>query len=385
MKVLKLKKWHYVTVQDKLANNLFAKDQKEYVYSVPWFINNTSPVHSVRNLKIRQANPIHKTVTLENVSIIGSSDLIIFASGRVYCPIKEYDIDQRFKYSGNGIILSNDHMCILKKMHNHSETIDSGWKLVNKWSWNYYHFMIELATLFSEIDKSNVPTVVPILIDDVYLKVPQFNEVVNILNTQKRKLIAIKPFTQYSVNQLIIPEPLNIIPPNWNDNVKIKASDVLYRFDSLSYLKNKLLPYAAEKIYPPKIFLSRKKASKRRKYNENMVREVLERNGYTTIFIEKLTVGEQISLFKGAVSIISTSGAALTNLIYCSRGCKVLIFSNYNEPFSFFSTLGAFAGAEVDYIFDQSKIYTHSESLHNSFNVDLDFLNAYIQSNTFNG
>jgi hypothetical protein len=377
IKLLKLKKWEYIIEIDKSANDLVSSSAKEYIFSAPYFIN-IIPIQAERKLNILKTKPVHETLALKNVCIIGSSDLVILESQRIFFPFKEYDIHKKYKYTGNSIIVSNDQMCVLKKMDVHSEIIEIGWKFVHRWTWNYYHFMFELATLFQEIEKSKVQLSVPILIDDVYLKVPQFTEVIKILNKQNRKLIPIKPFTKYRVQHLIIPEPANIIPPNYNDNVKINAFDFLYKADSLKYLRDNLLPYASKKTFQKKIFLSRKNASNRRKYNENEVRELTEKNGYETIYIEGLSFSEQVSLFNGAKSIISASGAALTNLIYCSKGCKILVFTNYSEPFSFFSTIGTFVGAEVKYMFDISKKYTHSNSIHDPFKVDLELLNKYL-------
>jgi hypothetical protein len=58
--------------------------------------------------------------------------------------------------------------------------------------------------------------------------------------------------------------------------------------------------------------------------NEDEVEQTLRPLGFETHEMENLTPGEQITLFRDAEHVVAAHGAALTNLIYCEAGTRVL-------------------------------------------------------------
>lgn len=79
-----------------------------------------------------------------------------------------------------------------------------------------------------------------------------------------------------------------------------------------------------------RIFLARKNMKWRRLLNEEEIAANLEKLGFETIFIEEMTVGEQIELFQQAQWIVAPNGSALLNLIYSDPRVNVLILSQKN-------------------------------------------------------
>jgi hypothetical protein len=74
---------------------------------------------------------------------------------------------------------------------------------------------------------------------------------------------------------------------------------------------------------PRKVFVSRRGANSRRISNESEVSAYLESKGFASIQLEKLSLAEQIVLFRHATHVIALHGAGLTNLIHADR-CAVL-------------------------------------------------------------
>lgn len=74
---------------------------------------------------------------------------------------------------------------------------------------------------------------------------------------------------------------------------------------------------------PRRLFVSRQGANSRRIANEQDVAALLEKHGFSTIQLEKLSLSEQINLFENATHIIAVHGAGLTNLLYATQ-CTVL-------------------------------------------------------------
>ena len=80
-----------------------------------------------------------------------------------------------------------------------------------------------------------------------------------------------------------------------------------------------------------KIYISRAKSRNRQLVNELEVSELLYAEGFQTIFLEEMTVLEQVAVFSNADIIVASHGSGLTNLVFCSPDTKIVeLFSpNY--------------------------------------------------------
>ena len=77
---------------------------------------------------------------------------------------------------------------------------------------------------------------------------------------------------------------------------------------------------------PPRIYLSRKGVPSRQVANEAEVLALLEPHGFVAVQSEKLSVGEQIALFRDATHIVAPHGASLTNLLHSGRASVLELF-----------------------------------------------------------
>ncbi len=79
------------------------------------------------------------------------------------------------------------------------------------------------------------------------------------------------------------------------------------------------------KIKPiPKLYVSRKKAQRRKIINEQEVEAYLLKQGFEQICFEDYTVFEQIFLMQNANVLVSMHGAGLTNIIFMDPGSFLL-------------------------------------------------------------
>jgi capsular polysaccharide biosynthesis protein len=78
------------------------------------------------------------------------------------------------------------------------------------------------------------------------------------------------------------------------------------------------------RISAPKLYISRAKARRRRITNEEQVRDVLEKRGFLTVFAEDHSIAEFAAIVAGAQQIVSPHGAGLANLVFGSKGLRVL-------------------------------------------------------------
>jgi len=82
--------------------------------------------------------------------------------------------------------------------------------------------------------------------------------------------------------------------------------------------------YAAIRETRKRRLLVARKGPSRTICNLVQVEEVLARYGFETVYLEGMSMKDQILLFQGAEFVISPHGAGLANLVFCERGTKVI-------------------------------------------------------------
>lgn len=307
---------------------------------------------------------------LKHVTVIGGSNLMITESGKALYDLKYHNPENRYRYTDGAILADYKNDCLVKVKNSNLVFDEVIWMGAN-FSFSYYHLLYEVLVKFQQIETMKLDKEVPILLDKIVMDIPQYHDLLNMLNKDGRKIIPIEKGTSYLVNQLYVISCPNFIPPNFWSIKDVRAEDNLFDLSSLSYLRNSLLAYAKPLSFPKRIFLSRRKASGRRPFNEAEVFEVLERYGFVTMFPEDYSIAEQISMFNQADFIAGGSGGAFTNVLFCKPGCKLLCFSNYAFDISIFTTIAKHVEADLLYIIDESKDFSKVKNLHESFTIDL--------------
>jgi len=133
--------------------------------------------------------------------------------------------------------------------------------------------------------------------------------------------------------------------------VRKSTSEFLYtKFQNLN------LVYDKQKKFPKKFLVSRKDTPRRVINNDDELSKILFDFDIETIEISKYTFQEAIHLFRNAELILSPHSAALTNIIFCSKGVKIIE------------------------LFDVSSILPYYFELAKSLNLDYQFIISSIDS-----
>jgi len=96
-------------------------------------------------------------------------------------------------------------------------------------------------------------------------------------------------------------------------------------------LRNKFLPFSKQgKVGSSgRLYVSRAGSSQRRISNEERLLPILRDYGFQVVWLEELSFGEQMGLFRNAEVIVAPNGSGLANLVFCSKGTIVIeIFPN---------------------------------------------------------
>ena len=92
-----------------------------------------------------------------------------------------------------------------------------------------------------------------------------------------------------------------------------------------------------------KIFVSRH-AQQRPLLNQEAAEAAMRERGFTVVDTAQMTLTEQIALFKGASMVVGPLGAALTNIVFCPRGSRIVALTSQSFPDTFFWFLSQHRG-----------------------------------------
>lgn len=103
--------------------------------------------------------------------------------------------------------------------------------------------------------------------------------------------------------------------------------------------------------------------------NEYELLELLGQKGFQVIDPGSMSFTQQVSAFKSAEIVIGVMGAAMTNIMFCPRGCKVINIAPANFPDTFFYLISCLRGLVYNEI--RGKNDDESDSRNVPFRIDL--------------
>jgi capsular polysaccharide biosynthesis protein len=142
------------------------------------------------------------------------------------------------------------------------------------------------------------------------------------------------PFLQ--ANELIVPFLGRRHPPN-----VFNAGKCRLLVDVFSFL---IAGKTISRNLPARFVVSRGKTRSRRVVNEAELLARLEPLGFRPVYLEDLSLVEQISLFARAEAIVASTGAGLVNLIHARPGTPVAILMPQECPDLVCRDIASFAG-----------------------------------------
>lgn len=177
--------------------------------------------------------------------------------------------------------------------------------------WNgYFHWMTEILTRLLVIKNKykEIPIILPEPRADYQWESIKAFDLSNTLYLNEKEYI--QPNQYLYLVDYIAP------PGNYHINVIKGLANHLTKF----FCEEKKIP-AHRKIY-----ISRKKANKRKVLNEAVVEALLVEYGYEILCMEDYTFKEQINICHQTVSMVSLHGAGLTNMMFMPEGSTVFEF-----------------------------------------------------------
>jgi len=214
-------------------------------------------------------------------------------------------------------------------------------------SYNYYHFLVELAPklLYLEMLEDSIPVLVPPAVE----RVAQFRELLELL-APSRRFVVMRDDRMYACQKLHYLTAPTLMPINLREDCLPQASDLYIDKASLLEVRRKALHHYrrdAEGAQGTRLFLTRQ--TDYRRYNQDQLVDAASQFGFVSIDLGSLSLAEQVRQFWGADFIIGPTGAAWTNLLFARPGAAALywIWEEYQD-FAPWAALGDPVGGRCE-------------------------------------
>jgi len=206
---------------------------------------------------------------------------------------------------------------------------------------NFYHWMLDLLpklfiALAAGLDKGTF-----------YLgaSTPFQKQTLELLGIPLGRVIDCNAVPFLQADQLIVPFLGENHPPNVFDAAKCRLLAKVFSHCIA-------LRISAQKL-PARFVISRSKTRSRRVVNEPELLARLQPLGFRPVFLEDLTLIEQITLFAHAEAIVASTGAGLVNLIHAQPGTPVAILMPEECPDLVCQDIASFARLRSTIFFAQ--------------------------------
>lgn len=314
-------------------------------------------------------------IRYQNVTIHGGSDVICdFDKNLVVCDYA-YKLNETIVACSSNVIKKQYHKTALVRINEYGEDIDKGILLNATFSNNYYHILYDIVVKLQVVDVLDIPLNVPLIVDKSILRIKQFKEVLDIMNTSNRKVIWIDEDKYYRIGLSYFISPIHNVPQQVINQYKLELSDFSFDKDILVKFREKILKLQSKDTFPKRIFISRK-GHIRRQYNEDELLGIANKYGFEVVHPESLSFVQQVSLFNQADIIIGATGAAFANVLFMKEGAYAICFVGEKVDIPVFTIGASIAQSHLLYIAGQfNKFDTSLHSFQRGFTIPPSVLN----------
>ena len=242
---------------------------------------------------------------------------------------------------------------------------------------NYAHFLMELLPRLAVFSDYAAETNMRVLIDES-LHETQFEAVVALIKDGEK--YALGPNFPLHVAEAVKISSSGYVPYEAvGDNPFNLRHHGFFHPVAMNLLVEKCHAYAGLNDTPTsggrKLFLDRRAGSMRVISNADEIRELAKAHGFEIVKPEELSFKEQIRLFAEAEKIISPTGAALANCLFCRPGTEIVILCNDHPDMIFDYWPSALASRDPKITYLTGPANKHDlkiEGVHASFEINPD-------------
>ena len=228
--------------------------------------------------------------------------------------------------------------------------------LIGQCSSNYAHWLTETLPKLLILDLSAEHAEWPLLIDAGLH--PNILASIELLNKNRRKIIQVERWQPVRLNQLRV-----VSAPGYERYVtqNLYATEPtayrnVFSYEALELLRTSVAEAMRATGRPGagRVYLARssKSGNLRRLENAVEIEETLRGHHIVPIFPESVSFQQQVKACLNAELIVAPIGAALANMIFAPRGCKVVVLAPYYDRanYHFFTNLAGVLGHKLSIV-----------------------------------
>lgn len=245
---------------------------------------------------------------------------------------------------------------------------------------NYFHALVETAPRIHLARKNAQFSDLPIAVNDGMA--PNIEQIFKIV-AGGRPLMKLKPGLLFAFDVLAFPTDVSLIHDIYQR--PRRPSDTILHIEAIREVAN--LVASSLDIPPPtgrqRLYL-RRRGTLRHLVNEAELEDRLTAAGFEVIETGTLSLEAQISRFREAECIVAPTGAALTNIIWCKPGTRVIVLSADHIALAteVWTQLGMVSGAEVSILIGRQ--VQEANGIHDDFEIDVAEVERTVGSITVN-
>lgn len=342
------KKYNIISMKEycskkELFYSCVFSQEKGFVYPPKYVGDNVQP----NAISIMQ--PELYIAQIGNVEIFGETNVIIADENYAILDMAFHPRAGLYDFRDTVIHeIKKQTLTVKVKRAKKEKYLEKGVLLSGTASKNYYHWLFEFITKFSLLEEGGFQNY-PLLVDEEVLNIPQFIEILEKCNNEKREVIAIKSGVKYKVKELLVPSFLCWGPLNVKAEYNLESVDTVVSKHAVEFLRGKFINKELVLQSRKKIYISRRnvKTSYRRFLNEEEILGIFSERGYEIIYPEEMTFSEQVECFSNASVIAGPTGAGFANIVFAPKECTVICFINARVDFSVWSTIAGHIGQKL--------------------------------------
>jgi capsular polysaccharide biosynthesis protein len=270
---------------------------------------------------------------------------------------------------GGHFLWEGRHLGIIQKRRR-QVAVERGFFLAGYGYFNYYHWMIEiLPKLHYWGTVSHELREYPLLVGEAVYRQQTFVDALQCW-VKDPEVIILKDDLSYRVGDLLHINAPNTGPFNLLEGEEVRVEDCLLRPEAVGAWRDRMGP-RGPKVDGRGLRLFLARDGSRRAYNQDEVLEVFLCEGFQPVYLEKLSLNEQMRRMAAAEFVVGPTGAAWTNLVFCSAGTRALCWmAEQSSGFSFYSNIARIVGVDLRYVTYSTNARSTGELYMADYHVD---------------
>ena len=312
--------------------------------------------------------------------IYGGSNLVLVDDVVLCHDLYDFSRDYTSEELHSLTLINSKHKRIRWLFHDaNPDKIPAAATFVDACASNYAHWLTEILPRVAVFCAEEQFKDIPIVVNEGLHK--NIVESLILVTGSEREIIYLPIGRALQCDSLYVTSATGYVPFGWRKKKLSDCSHGVFSPHAFTLMCKQITGQVKNidnQSSPSKIFI-RRNSDYRIVINSSEVENYFLSRGYVTVEPEKLTFLQQVALFKNAKTIVSSSGAALANLIFAPPESKILILISKHPDtiYWYWQNIACASGKTIEYFLGKIKEKRFA-GIHSSFFISLDDLETLI-------